>query len=345
MPKVLASFVTMWAISALRSSALEGMQPTLRQTPPQYFSSTTATVCPSCAARIAATYPPGPAPRTRTLKCVVTAASLLTCGRSLSIGRLVFRRDVVRRLRDEPRSRPDGRALPALPAVDHRLGAGLAAHLRRRGARLGRRPLDDRRGSAGAGVRGRLRRHPRGRVGPRRVGGGRLRPLPQDPRPGRHADRLRRRLDLRPRRLRGRPPLRVVPRRARRRRRGRRRPRRLRRRPPPAPLPLDGAVAEVDSFPGYPGKLSLLGRSFGPEAAGLAEGFDVSGDPSRREERRVQDGGGPLGALEIRPGEPDAPPAGQPADQLLASFLRDDDVRRPLARPQELLVFDQDRKS
>ena len=32
----------MWAISALRSSALDGMQPTLRQTPPQYFSSTIA---------------------------------------------------------------------------------------------------------------------------------------------------------------------------------------------------------------------------------------------------------------------------------------------------------------
>src|SRR3954465_6051021 len=60
-PKVFFSLVMMCAISALRSSALEGMQPTLRQTPPQYFSSTTATVCPSCAARIAATYPPGPA--------------------------------------------------------------------------------------------------------------------------------------------------------------------------------------------------------------------------------------------------------------------------------------------
>ena len=33
----------MWASSALRSSALDGMQPTLRHTPPQYFLSTTAT--------------------------------------------------------------------------------------------------------------------------------------------------------------------------------------------------------------------------------------------------------------------------------------------------------------
>ena len=50
----------------VRSSALEGMQPTLRQTPPQYFSSTTAMFRPSWAARMAATYPPGPAPRMTT---------------------------------------------------------------------------------------------------------------------------------------------------------------------------------------------------------------------------------------------------------------------------------------
>ena len=43
MPKTSFSLVMMWAISALRSSAFEGMQPTLRQTPPQYFSSMTAT--------------------------------------------------------------------------------------------------------------------------------------------------------------------------------------------------------------------------------------------------------------------------------------------------------------
>ena len=55
MPKTSFSCVMMCAISALRSSALEGMQPTLRQTPPQYFSSITATDWPSCAARMAAT--------------------------------------------------------------------------------------------------------------------------------------------------------------------------------------------------------------------------------------------------------------------------------------------------
>src|ERR671933_29075 len=68
-PKVLASSWTRWASSALRSRALDGMQPTFRHTPPQYLDSTTATLLPSCAARIAATYPPGPAPRTTTSKC------------------------------------------------------------------------------------------------------------------------------------------------------------------------------------------------------------------------------------------------------------------------------------
>ncbi len=55
MPKTSFSRVSTWASSALRSSALEGMQPTLRHTPPQYFFSITAAVFPSWAARIAAT--------------------------------------------------------------------------------------------------------------------------------------------------------------------------------------------------------------------------------------------------------------------------------------------------
>src|SRR3954469_9669988 len=66
----------MCASSALRSSAFEGMHPTLRHTPPQYLSSTTATLLPSCAARMAATYPPGPAPRTTTSKCWLMPQSL-----------------------------------------------------------------------------------------------------------------------------------------------------------------------------------------------------------------------------------------------------------------------------
>ena len=54
-PKVLASLVTMWASSALRKSDLVGMQPTLRQTPPQYSFSMMAVFLPSWAARMAAT--------------------------------------------------------------------------------------------------------------------------------------------------------------------------------------------------------------------------------------------------------------------------------------------------
>ena len=60
MPNVLASWVKMWASSALRSSALVGMQPTFRQTPPQYFSSTTAVDSPSWAARIGGHVAAGP---------------------------------------------------------------------------------------------------------------------------------------------------------------------------------------------------------------------------------------------------------------------------------------------
>jgi hypothetical protein len=74
MPKVAFSCVMMCAISALRSSAFDGMHPTLRQTPPQYFSSMTAAFSPSCEARIAATYPPGPAPSTTTSKSAMGAA-------------------------------------------------------------------------------------------------------------------------------------------------------------------------------------------------------------------------------------------------------------------------------
>src|SRR5690606_9771925 len=47
--------------------ALEGMQPTFRQTPPNVaYRSTSTTDRPRSAARNAAEYPPGPAPSTRT---------------------------------------------------------------------------------------------------------------------------------------------------------------------------------------------------------------------------------------------------------------------------------------
>src|SRR5690606_16606097 len=48
--------------------ALEGMQPTLRQTPPRNSRSITQVLNPSWDARMAATYPPGPAPITQTSK-------------------------------------------------------------------------------------------------------------------------------------------------------------------------------------------------------------------------------------------------------------------------------------
>ncbi len=52
---------------ACSSSAFVGMQPQMRQVPPSAFwRSTTATFNPSCAARMAATYPPVPAPITTT---------------------------------------------------------------------------------------------------------------------------------------------------------------------------------------------------------------------------------------------------------------------------------------
>ncbi len=55
MPYFFFSCVRVCASSAFFSSALLGMQPTLRQTPPQYCFSTTATFLPSWDARIAAT--------------------------------------------------------------------------------------------------------------------------------------------------------------------------------------------------------------------------------------------------------------------------------------------------
>src|SRR5205823_3135093 len=52
---------------ACSSSALVGMHPHRRHVPPSAFCfSTTATFRPSCAARMAATYPPVPAPITTT---------------------------------------------------------------------------------------------------------------------------------------------------------------------------------------------------------------------------------------------------------------------------------------
>ncbi len=51
--------------------AFDGMQPQLRQTPPSAPFSTSAVFFPSCASRMAATYPPGPAPTTTASKVLV----------------------------------------------------------------------------------------------------------------------------------------------------------------------------------------------------------------------------------------------------------------------------------
>ena len=62
--------------SLLVSSALDGMQPTLTQVPPSVLSSSTQTVFrPSCAARMDATYPPGPPPMTTTSAAIVSVAT------------------------------------------------------------------------------------------------------------------------------------------------------------------------------------------------------------------------------------------------------------------------------
>ncbi len=53
--------------SAECSIAFVGIQPTFRQVPPSLFFSISVTSPPSCAARIAATYPPGPPPMTATV--------------------------------------------------------------------------------------------------------------------------------------------------------------------------------------------------------------------------------------------------------------------------------------
>ena len=57
-----------WKISADRNIAFVGIQPQLRQIPPICSFSTIAVLRPNCALRMAATYPPGPAPITTTSK-------------------------------------------------------------------------------------------------------------------------------------------------------------------------------------------------------------------------------------------------------------------------------------
>src|SRR5438445_10984989 len=53
------------------------MHPMFRHVPPRNWRSMQATFMPSCAARMAATYPPGPAPITTRSNCVSLGFSLI----------------------------------------------------------------------------------------------------------------------------------------------------------------------------------------------------------------------------------------------------------------------------
>src|SRR5690625_7472348 len=68
-PKVLASWLKVCATSAFLSSALDGIQPTFKHTPPQYCFSTTATFLPSCASRKVDMLPLEPATLHTTSTC------------------------------------------------------------------------------------------------------------------------------------------------------------------------------------------------------------------------------------------------------------------------------------
>ena len=66
--------------SVVSSSVLLGMHPTRRQVPPSFGSfSTHSTFMPSCAARMAAVYPPGPDPMTTRSKSVAFAITIILC--------------------------------------------------------------------------------------------------------------------------------------------------------------------------------------------------------------------------------------------------------------------------
>ena len=67
-------------VGCIPSKAFDGMQPTFRQVPPRLAPfSIQATRMPNCAARMAPTYPPGPAPMTIKSKfsLLMTAACYL----------------------------------------------------------------------------------------------------------------------------------------------------------------------------------------------------------------------------------------------------------------------------
>ncbi len=142
-------------------------------------------------------------------------------------------RGPLRGVREQSRPGPDARALPALPGAERRVAEGLAADVRRRGRRVGRRARHGRPGARRRDLRDALRRLPAGREGARRVGGrrhSRGRHLRQAAGPGLDPGGRRARLDLRARRVRGRAAVVPLPGAARRSRGEGRGARRLRRR-------------------------------------------------------------------------------------------------------------------
>src|SRR5690606_23362016 len=132
-------------------SVLDGTQSVSTQEPPGPLRSTTVTSAPSCAATSAASYPPGPPPMITVLATnpvppyrgdradqAPEHAGPPAPGRLRSWITLGCRA-CLRRLRQQHGSQADGPARPALADARHRLAAGLAADVRRRGQRLGGR--------------------------------------------------------------------------------------------------------------------------------------------------------------------------------------------------------------
>ena len=153
-------------------SVFDGTQSLSTHAPPRPSRSTTVTSAPTCAATRAASYPPGPPPRMTTfargwltlplcsLPHRLPHASRFHGGsrpRPAAHARTLRARGAVCRVRQQHEPGADGRTLPALAPAGHRLAGGVAAHLRRRGHRLGRRARHRGRGRRRARVRRALR--------------------------------------------------------------------------------------------------------------------------------------------------------------------------------------------
>src|SRR3954463_3899840 len=146
------TFWTIFSACACSSSALVGMHPQRRHVPPSAFCfSTTATFKPSCAARMAATYPPVPAPITMTsyslaIRCEVLSTFQRREGNKVGTARLA---------RCLGRRRPFGiefdDACTQLPVIVPQFPVRLCQPLEtlRRAARLGKRDDGDDDGRAG----------------------------------------------------------------------------------------------------------------------------------------------------------------------------------------------------